>query len=142
MYFDTHAHYDDEAFDIDRDELLASMPEKGVDLIVNPGCGESSSLFAMELARRYPHVYAAVGWHPQEADAFDDDAENKLRLWAKSDKVVAIGEIGLDYYYDSAPREKQRDVFSRQLALAKDIMRKQQELEWIVRETVKETAEK
>lgn len=121
MYFDTHAHYDDEAFDADRDEILASMPERGVDLIVNPGCGESSSLFAMELSRRYPHVYAAVGWHPQEADAFDAASEDKLRAWAKTDKVVAIGEIGLDYYYEGASKEKQRDVFSRQLALAGEL---------------------
>lgn len=121
MYFDTHAHYDDEAFDADRDTLLASMPERGVDLIVNPGCGERSSLFSLELSRRYAHVYAAVGWHPQEADSFDNAAEEKLRAWAREDKVVAIGEIGLDYYYEGASREKQRDVFARQLSLAGEL---------------------
>ncbi len=121
MYFDTHAHYDDEAFDADRDALLASMPAHGVDWIVNPGCGERSSLFSMELARKYPHVYAAVGWHPQEADDFDDASEDKLRVWAREKKVVAIGEIGLDYYYEGASREKQRDVFSRQLSLAREL---------------------
>ncbi len=121
MYFDTHAHYDDEAFDADRDALLASMPAHGVDWIVNPGCGERSSLFSMELARKYPHVYAAVGWHPQEADDFDDASEDKLRVWAREKKVVAIGEIGLDYYYEGASREKQRDVFARQLSLAREL---------------------
>ncbi len=121
MYFDTHAHYDDEAFDADRDAVLASMPERGVELIVNPGCGESSSLCAMKLARRFPHVYAAVGWHPQEADDFSEASLDKLRAWARADKVVAIGEIGLDYYYEGASKEKQRDVFSRQLALAKEL---------------------
>lgn len=121
MYFDTHAHYDDEAFDADRDALLASMPEQGVELIVDPGCGERSSLLAMELARKFAHVYAAVGWHPQEADDFDDASEDKLRAWAREKKVVAIGEIGLDYYYEGASREKQKDVFSRQLALAREL---------------------
>ena len=121
MYFDTHAHYDDEDFDADREALLASMPEKGVDLIVNPGCGESSSLQAIALSRRFPHVYAAVGWHPQEADDFDASSEDKLRSWAKEPKVVAIGEIGLDYYYEGASKEKQRDVFARQLALAAEL---------------------
>ena len=121
MYFDTHAHYDDEAFCEDRDVLLASMPERGVDLIVNPGCGESSSLCAMALAKRFPHVYAAVGWHPQEADEFGAESESKLREWAREERVVAIGEIGLDYYYEGASRVKQKDVFTRQLAIAGEL---------------------
>ena len=121
MYFDTHAHYDDEAFDADRDAVLASMPERGVELIVNPGCGEKSSLAAMELAERYSYVYAAVGWHPQEADSFDAASEDRLRAWAQHEKVVAIGEIGLDYYYEGAAKETQKDVFARQLALAQEL---------------------
>ncbi len=122
MYFDTHAHYDDDAFDPDREELLASMPARGVDLIVNPGCGEKSSLCALELARRFRHVYAAVGWHPQEADDFDSASPDKLRAWAKREKkVVAIGEIGLDYYYEGASKEKQQDVFLQQLAIAQEL---------------------
>ena len=121
MYFDTHAHYDDEAFDSDRDGLLASMPECGVDLIVNPGCGEGSSMCALELARKYPHVFAAVGWHPQEADDFNDSSIDKLRAWSQEKKVVAIGEIGLDYFYEGASKEKQRDVFMKQMQLAKEL---------------------
>ena len=121
MYFDTHAHYDDEAFDADRDELLEALPDRGVKLVVNPGCGRESSRTAVQLAECYSHVYAAVGWHPQEADGFDDKAENELRLLATRKKVVAIGEIGLDYHYDSSPREWQREVFARQMALAREL---------------------
>lgn len=121
MYFDTHAHYDDERFDADRHELLDKMPENGVELIVNPGCDEASSRSAMSFAREYRHVYAAVGWHPQEADSFDEDSPDKIRLWARDEKVRAIGEIGLDYYYDCAEKEKQRYVFSRQMELAEEL---------------------
>ena len=121
MYFDTHAHYDDEAFDSDREELLKAMPEKGVDLIVNPGCGAESSARAVELAERFPFVYAAVGWHPHEADSFHESSVEQLRAWAKHEKVVAIGEIGLDYHYDFSPRDKQREVFVRQMQLAQEL---------------------
>ena len=121
MYFDTHAHYDDEAFDSDREQLLLSMPEKGVDLIVNPGCGGDSSERAIELAENFPFVYAAVGWHPHEADSFDETAPECLRIWLEKEKVVAIGEIGLDYHYDFSPRDKQREVFVRQMQLAQEL---------------------
>ncbi len=122
MYFDTHAHYDDEAFDVDRDELLAALPEKGVSLIVNPGCGYESSLAAIRLAEKYPHVYAAVGWHPQDAGKWNEQSETAVREWAKHEKVVAIGEIGLDYHYDDGPaRETQLAVFRTQLELAKGL---------------------
>ena len=122
MFFDTHAHYDDERFDDDRLTLLGKMPENGIGLIVNPGCEEKSSRTAMELAKRFEHVYAAVGWHPEHAAAFDDSSIEKLRRWTEESKVRAIGEIGLDYYYDDGPpREVQRRVFDRQLALAGEL---------------------
>lgn len=97
LIFDTHAHYDDEAFDADRETLLASMPEHGVGLILDPGCDLGSSRRAVELARTYPHVYAAVGWHPENCAPYTEDSLDALRAWAREPKVVAIGEIGLDY---------------------------------------------
>lgn len=122
MFFDTHAHYDDPQFDADRLELLERLPENGVGLVVDPGCDEGSSLLSMELSARFGHVYSAVGWHPEHAERFDERSEELLRSWAGNEKVRAIGEIGLDYYYDDgAPREKQREVFERQLALAGEL---------------------
>ena len=98
LIFDTHAHYDDEAFDADREALLASMPEHGVGLILDPGCDLESSRRAVELARTYPRVYAAVGWHPENCAPYTEDSLDALRAWAREPKVVAIGEIGLEYY--------------------------------------------
>jgi len=121
MYFDTHAHYDDEAFEADRDALLSSLPDRGVGLIVNPGQNAPSSLSAMALAEKYPHVYAAVGWHPHEADSFDGESPARIRAWARNDRVVAIGEIGLDYHYDFSPRETQKRVLEAQLSLAEEL---------------------
>ena len=122
LIFDTHAHYDDEAFDADREALLASMPEHGVGLIVDPGCDLGSSRRAVELARTYPHVYAAVGWHPESCAPFTEDSLDALRAWAREPKVVAIGEIGLDYYWEqNPPRELQQRVLRDQLALAQEL---------------------
>ena len=122
LIFDTHAHYDDEAFDADRETLLASMPEHGVGLILDPGCDLGSSRRAVELARTYPHVYAAVGWHPENCAPYTEDSLDALRAWAREPKVVAIGEIGLDYYWEqNPPRELQRRVLRDQLALAQEL---------------------
>lgn len=122
MFFDTHAHYDDARFDADRGELLASMPSRGVSLIVNPGCDMESSNAAIALAEAYSFVYAAVGWHPEEAELWTEESEPYLRRVCLHPKVKAIGEIGLDYYYeDCAPRELQCAVFERQLALAAEL---------------------
>ena len=96
LIFDTHAHYDDEAFDADREALLASMPENGVGLIVDPGCDLDTSRRAVEIAEQYPHVYAAVGWHPENCAPYTRESLDTLRAWAKNPKVVAIGEIGLE----------------------------------------------
>lgn len=121
MFFDTHAHYDDERFDEDRYELLGRMPAEGVELIMNPGCDEGSSRAAISLAERFDHVYAAVGWHPHEAGSFGGESAGLIRRWAAHPKVKAIGEIGLDYFYDFSPREKQREVFAAQLRLAEEL---------------------
>lgn len=121
MYFDTHAHYDDEDFDLDRDELLSSLPESGVTLVVNPGCDRRTSEAAIAFSKKYHHIYAAVGWHPHEAKNFTSDAPGLIRSWAKEEKVVAIGEIGLDFHYDFSPREEQIYAFRAQLELAREL---------------------
>jgi len=119
MFFDTHAHYDDEKFEPDRDAVLASMQASGVSLIVNPGCSVESSKAAVRLAERYPHVYAAVGIHPEECDGTGEAELNALRDLCTRPKVVAIGEVGLDYYWpENPPREFQKEVFRRQIELA------------------------
>ena len=123
LIFDTHAHYDDERFDADRGGLLASLPEHGVGLVVNPGCDLESSRAATALAETYPHVYAAVGWHPENCGPCrlpeDIDA---LRELAKHPKTVAIGEIGLDYHWEENPQKTcQQEVFRAQLALAEEL---------------------
>lgn len=121
--FDTHAHYDADAFYADRLEVLASMPGQGVELILNPGCDLKSSQTAVELAERFPFVHAAVGVHPEECA--DWDAEHDipaLEALAQNPKVRAIGEIGLDYHWpDNPPRELQQQVFHAQLELAEKL---------------------
>ena len=122
LIFDTHAHYDDEVFDAAREALLASMPENGVGLIVDPGCDLDTSRRAVEIAEQYPHVYAAVGWHPENCAPYPRERLDTLRAWEKDPKVVAIGEIGLDYYWEqNPPREFQQEVFRDQLALAQEL---------------------
>lgn len=122
MLFDTHAHYDDERFDGDREALLAGMPEKNVGLIVNPGCDISSSRTAVALAESFDFVYAAVGIHPENCADFVPEQIDTLRQMAKAPKVVAIGEIGLDYYWaENPPRELQQEVLRRQLRLAEEL---------------------
>ena len=118
MYFDTHAHYDDEAFDTDRDELLSSLPEAGVTLVIDPGCDVSSSEKAIALAERFPHVYAAVGIHPEELGKMQPGDLEKIEALCQSPKCVAIGEIGLDYYWDDTHKEEQKALFIEQLELA------------------------
>ncbi len=116
---DIHAHYDDDAFDSDRDELLASLfNEKGVSKIINAGCNIETSLFAIKLAEKYENIYATVGFHPSDVDKFDDDSFQKMKELIKHEKVVAIGEIGLDYHWVSDNKDKQKAVFRKQLELA------------------------
>ena len=120
--FDTHAHYDSGAFNADRMEVLASLPEAGVGLVVNCGCDLESSRTAIALAEQFPHVYAAVGIHPSDCAGTDDAAIDAIRALARHEKVVAIGEIGLDYYWqDNPPKEFQQEVFRRQIELALEL---------------------
>ena len=121
MFFDTHAHYDDERFDEDRDTLLASMPENNVGLILNPGCDVESSRKAVSYANKYPFVYAAVGIHPDEVGSLNEETFAQMKELFKEEKVVAVGEIGLDYYWDNEPREVQKKWFIRQLELAREL---------------------
>ena len=122
MLFDTHAHYDSGAFNADRMEVLASMPDKGVALILNPGCDLETSKTAVSLANAFDHVYAAVGVHPSDCETYTDEVEEQLRQLAADPKVKAIGEIGLDYYWkDNAPAEVQKAVFHRQMELAEEL---------------------
>lgn len=118
MYFDTHAHYDSSKFDADRDAVLRALPESGVTLVVDPGDNAERSRRAVELAQQYPHVYAAVGWHPEEAENWDENSLPAIRELAKQPKVCAIGEIGLDYYWDTTYRERQKEMFRAQIELA------------------------
>ncbi len=121
MLFDTHAHLDDRAFDSDREELLAALPEQGLALVMNPGCSLASSKNAVALAEKYPYIYAAVGSHPDAADEVSDAVVEEYRRLCRHPKVKAIGEIGLDYHYEDIPRDIQRAAFRRQMALAQEL---------------------
>ena len=122
MLFDTHAHMNDPAFDEDREEILRTLPEKGVHLMVNIGCSLASSRDCVEMANRYPHVYATVGSHPDSADEVNDVVLEEYRKLCKlNPKVKAIGEIGLDYYYEDIPREVQKKAFIMQMELAREL---------------------
>jgi len=118
MYFDTHAHYDDKAFDKDREALLGGMREAGVGLILDPGCDVRSSETALALAERYDFVYAAVGIHPEELEYYTEEGFARICELARHPKCVAIGEIGLDYYWDAYQQEDQRVLFRQQAELA------------------------
>lgn len=118
MLFDTHAHYYDQAFDGDRGAVLASLAEAGVGLVLVPGCDLASSRQAIELAERWPFVYAAVGVHPEDALGLPEDWLAQVEGLAQHPKVKAIGEIGLDYYWKEVPHDLQQEVFAAQLALA------------------------
>lgn len=119
MIWDTHAHLDDRQFKADRDQVVQRAREAGISNIINIGHTESSSREAVELAGKYPSLYATVGIHPHDAKDCDDDTWRLLERLAQNPKVVAWGEIGLDYYRDLSPREVQRKVFILQLELAK-----------------------
>ncbi|MDO4294696.1 MAG: TatD family hydrolase [bacterium] len=121
MIIDTHAHYDDEAFDEDRDQLIRGFAENGIEMVVNVGAGIETSKRTLELVAQYENVYGAVGVHP---DGVQDLTEADME-WLKSvsgrEKIVAIGEIGLDYYWDTAERQIQKKWFVRQLGLAREV---------------------
>jgi TatD DNase family protein len=122
MLFDTHAHMDDRAFDADRVELITSLPENGVGLVMNPGCSLSSSRSADALSRQFDFVYAAVGSHPDAADEVNEEVLEEYRKLCKlNPKIRAIGEIGLDYHYEDIPRQLQLKAFRAQMALAAEL---------------------
>lgn len=122
MIFETHAHYDDEQFDSGREALLASLPDCGIKRVVNVGASIASTRNSIELAEKYDFIYAAVGVHPSEIEELNEERFNWLRELTKLEKVVAVGEIGLDYYWDKEPevQERQRYWFKRQMELAKE----------------------
>ena len=116
--FDTHCHLDDERFDEDREQLIQALPEQGLAYCVTVGSDLASSVRAIDLARRHDFIYAAAGVHPHEASKAPDDYLSSLRYLSGEDKVVALGEIGLDYYYDFSPRDLQKRLLTEQLDLA------------------------
>ena len=123
MYFDTHAHYYDDAFDADRDAVLSSLPEAGVEIALCPGCDLETSRQSIALAERYPHLYAAVGFHPENLEGASPADLAQIESMAAHPKVKAIGEIGLDYYWEKeeAGRARQRAFFAAQLDLAEKL---------------------
>ena len=119
LIFDSHAHYDDEAFDQDRGEILRNLPAQGICRIVNVGADLQGCRDAVALAAAYPYIYAGVGIHPECVNDTPDEALNEVGTLLDAPKVVAVGEIGLDYHFeDNAPREVQREWFAKQLAVA------------------------
>ncbi len=120
MIFDTHAHYDDEAFNEDREQLLAQLAEQGIGTVTNVGSSLASTKTTLELAEKYPFMYAAVGVHPSETEELDEIWMVWLREIAARPKVVAVGEIGLDYHWEEPERELQQHWFRRQLDLARE----------------------
>ena len=122
MFFDTHAHYDSDRFDNDRSAVLSALPGLGVDLVIDPGCDEVSSKAAVALAEEYAFLYAAVGWQPQELkESYYDGALDVIRQLAAHPKVVAIGEIGLDYYWDTSYNDFQQEILREQFRLAEEL---------------------
>nr|WP_317413265.1 TatD family hydrolase [uncultured Solibaculum sp.] len=119
--FDSHSHYDDDAFDSDREELLGSLPSKGVTGVISAGSDLTTSQTCLELASRYPFVFAAVGVHPHEVAEAPANYLHLVKQLTKRPKAVAIGEIGLDYHYDFSPRPLQQERFAQQLELAKEL---------------------
>jgi TatD DNase family protein len=122
MTFETHAHYDDDRFNEDRDEMIRQLPEAGVGVVINCGASPKSSRTTLALAEKYPHMYAAIGVHPSDISKMEDDFLDWMKEKAGWDKTVAIGEIGLDYYWDKEPevQEQQRYWFGRQMEVARE----------------------
>ena len=120
MLFDSHAHYNDERFDRDREAVLDAMPENNVGYILNACAALSEMDCILDITKKYPFVYASVGVHPHEVENMTEADMDKILTYAKLDKVRAIGEIGLDYYYDNSPRDLQKHWFARQVDLARE----------------------
>ncbi|MDR2590246.1 MAG: TatD family hydrolase, partial [Oscillospiraceae bacterium] len=121
MYFDTHAHYDDNQFKDDADEVLSSMQSGGVSLILNAGSTLRRSEQCLKIADKYPFIYASVGAHPHGSRKVSSADLQKMEKLLSHPKAMAVGEIGLDYHYDFSPRDVQKDVFIKQLEIARQI---------------------
>ncbi len=121
MIFETHAHYEDEAFDKDRQELLTSLPKQGIEYVVDVSSSVSSIDKVLELTEQYPYIFGTIGIHPGDSMYLDEDLLSRVKEKAKHPKVVAIGEIGLDYYWDTPDRETQKKWFAKQLELAREL---------------------
>lgn len=121
MIIDTHAHYDDEAFQEDRDTLLNSLQSSGIEAVVNIGASIQTTKNTLELMEKYPFIYGAIGVHPSETAELDDNLLNWLKMVSKMPKVVAIGEIGLDYYWEEPGHDIQKEWFVKQLNLAREV---------------------
>lgn len=119
--FDTHAHYDDEKFSEDRDETLKRVHSERVKLIINCGCDEKSSRKALSLAENYSFIYAAVGIHPENISENSCEELSEIKKLADNKKVVAIGETGLDYYWDDTKKQQQKDIFIKQIIMANEL---------------------
>lgn len=115
---DSHAHLDDPRFDKDREEVIKNLKKDNIDYVINIGADIESSRNSVKLADKYSNIYATVGIHPHDAKTYNDDIEKELIKLSENKKVVAIGEIGLDFYYDNSPRDIQQQVFERQLKMA------------------------
>ena len=121
MIFETHAHYDDAKFDTDREMLLAELPQRGISPVINVGSSIATTKTTLSLAQEYPFLYAAVGVHPSDVDDLNEDTYAWLRQQTTLQKTVAVGEIGLDYYWPEPDHETQKKWFLRQLDLAREI---------------------
>lgn len=121
MLIDSHAHLNNEQFDLDREYLINHLEQNGIELVVNVGADMESSRESVKLADTYDNIYAVVGVHPHSAKEMTDDSLKELKELTKNSKVVAIGEIGLDYHYDNSPREIQKKWFKKQIELAKGL---------------------
>lgn len=118
--FDSHAHLDDARFDEDRETLIQTLQDESIEFVVNIGADLQTSRNSIELAEKYPFIYATVGIHPHDVESMKEEDIITLKDWSNHSKVLAIGEIGLDYYYDNSPRELQKKWFIRQIQLANE----------------------
>lgn len=121
MIFDSHAHYDDEAYNEDRDVVIEKLKEEGVEALVNIGASIEGSESSIALAKKYPFIYATIGVHPENIKTMTEEDIKWLREHCKEEKVVAIGEIGLDYYWDKDNKEDQKKWFRKQITLAREM---------------------
>lgn len=121
MIFESHAHYDDSAFHQDREIILKKLPASGIEYVIDVGASLESTAQAIALAKEYDYVYAAAGVHPSEIAALDEKGLNWIKEQCKYEKVVAVGEIGLDYHYPDTQKEAQKEWFAKQLTLAEEV---------------------